>query len=344
MSRMDAIVLRGNKDVVLESVPDPAPQVDEVLVEVAATGLCGTDLHEYAAGPTFSQPPVVLGHEVSGRIVDVGSGGDRSRIGEAVVVVPMDFCGHCHYCARALYHLCAAPGWVGFTRNGGLAPYTAVPSRLAIPVPDAVDLEAAALTEPTAVAFHAVRRADLRVGETVLVLGAGPLGLAVIQCARAAGAARIYVTEGSPVRAGLARDFGATAVLDPHDPGTTARIIDETRGTGVDVVFHAAGSPDAFAQGLDCLRKQGRFMEMSSWAGAAPLDVNRNLIKEPQLRLVFGYDMFDDFPAVLALMAEGTVALEPQITARVPLDKGIEEGLVALLDSREDRIKILVKP
>ncbi len=105
------------------------------------------------------------------------------------------------------------------------------------------------------------------------------------------------------MRASLARDLGATLVLDPHDPpGTTACILEETRGVGgVDVVFHVAGSAEAFTQGLDCLRKQGRFMEMSSWAGAASLDVNRHLLKEIQLRMVFfGYDMFDDFPAVLA--------------------------------------------
>ncbi|WP_137144027.1 2,3-butanediol dehydrogenase [Mycolicibacterium sp. CR10] len=341
---MDAIVLRGNRDVGLESVPDPTPRAGEVIIEVAATGLCGTDLHEYLAGPTFSQPPVVLGHEVSGRIVEVGSGVDRSRIGEGAAVIPMDFCDSCHYCHRALYHLCQRPEWIGLTRNGGLARYVAVPSRLAIRVPDEVDIAEAALTEPTAVAFHAVRRAELLLGETVLVLGAGALGLAVIQCAHAAGAARIYVLEPSGFRRRLARDVGAAVALDSRDPDTTARILEETRGIGVDVVFHAAGSPEAFTTGLDCLRKQGRFMEMSSWAGAASLDVNQHLIREPQLRLVFGYDMFDDFPAVLALMADGTVELAPQITARVPLGSAIEDGLAALVEGREDRIKVLVTP
>ncbi|GFM18662.1 2,3-butanediol dehydrogenase [Mycolicibacterium parafortuitum] len=341
---MEAIVLNGNNDVGLTSVPDPAPQAGEVIIEVAATGLCGTDLHEFVEGPTFSQPPVVLGHEVSGRIVEVGAGVDQSRIGEGAAVIPMDFCGSCHYCHRSLFHLCQRPGWIGFTRNGGLANYVAVPSRLAVRVPDVVDLEVAALTEPTAVAFHAVRRAELLLGETVMVLGAGALGLTVIQCARAAGAARIFVTEPSGVRASLARDLGATLVLDPNDPGTTARILEETRGVGVDVVFHVAGSAEAFTQGLDCLRKQGRFMEMSSWAGAASLDVNRHLLKEIQLRMVFGYDMFDDFPAVLALIADGKLALAPQITARVPLDRAVKEGLGGLLEGREGLVKVLVKP
>ncbi len=127
-------------------------------------------------GPTFSQPPVVLGHEVSGRIVEVGAGVDQSRIGQGAAVIPMDFCGSCHYCHRSLYHLCQRPGWIGYTRNGGLANYVAVPSRLAVRVPDVVDLEEAALTEPTAVAFHAVRRAELLLGETVMVLGAGHSG------------------------------------------------------------------------------------------------------------------------------------------------------------------------
>lgn len=119
---MDAIVLRGNNDVGVESIPDPTPLASEVVIEVAATGLCGTDLHEYVSGPTFSQPPVVLGHEISGRIVEVGSGVDRSRIGEGVTVIPMDFCGSCHYCHRALYHLCLRPEWIGLTRDGAWRP------------------------------------------------------------------------------------------------------------------------------------------------------------------------------------------------------------------------------
>lgn len=340
---MRAALLHGNRALSVEDVPEPRPAPGDVVIEVAYTGICGTDLHEYASGPMFSRPPVVLGHETAGTVVEVGAEISSVRVGARVTVIPMDFCGKCHYCRHALYHLCEAPGWIGFTRNGAFARYVAVPARLAVPVPDAVPLDVAALTEHFTVAFHAMRRAGLKIGERVLVLGAGPVGLALLQCAAAAGAGEVLVTESSARRARTALALGAAEVLDPASADVVERVRDRTGGIGVDIVFDAAGNQSAVEQGLAALRKQGRFASLCSWDRRAEIDMNRALLSEHDIRFVFGYDMFDDFPGVLSLMARGVLEAGRQITARIPLDNILDKGIHALLASRDEQVKILVE-
>jgi 2-desacetyl-2-hydroxyethyl bacteriochlorophyllide A dehydrogenase len=316
---------------------------DEVLIEVGFTGICGTDLHEYTVGPEFSSPPVVLGHETAGTIVEVGGAIDNVKVGQRVAVIPMDYCRRCYYCLRALYHLCDLPSWIGFNRNGGLANYVAVPRRLVVPLPDSVSLELAALTEPIAVAYHAVRRARVTVGENVLVLGAGALGLSVLQCALAGGASEVVVIEKRPGRARMARELGATEVLS--DTADAAALVRErTHGVGTDVVFDAAGNQGAFDIGLNCLRKRGRLVEIASWAHPVQVDTNRHLIAEREILLVFGYEMYDDFPGVLSLMARGRLSDLRQIITHIDLSDILEQGINPLLSSSGDQVKVMVRP
>ncbi len=341
---MLALQYSGNQRVALDEIAEPVPQAGEVLIEVAYTGICGTDLHEYLHGPTWAQPPVIMGHETSGVIVATGGGVPSERKGERVTVIPMDFCGKCFYCHRAEYHLCERPSWVGFTRQGAFARHMAVPARLAIPIPDSVPLDMAALTEHYTVTFHAVRQSRLKLGETVLILGAGPVGLAALQCVVAAGAGRIIVVEPEPLRQASARDAGASKVISPDASGGVA---DQVRsftggGVGVDVVFDAAGRQSALAEGMASLRKGGRYVSLSSWAGAASLDMNDALLKEIQIIFVFGYDMFADFPAVLDLMARGALDAGKQISERISLQDIVERGFKRLAADRGDVIKVLV--
>jgi (R,R)-butanediol dehydrogenase/meso-butanediol dehydrogenase/diacetyl reductase len=340
---MRAAVLRGRGEVCLENIPEPRPADDEVLLRVGFAGICGTDLHEYAVGPEFSRPPVVLGHEMAGTIVEFGGAIDDVTAGQRVAVIPMDYCRRCYYCLRDLYHLCDQPSWIGFTRNGGLANYVAVPRRLVVPIPDAVPLELAALTEPVAVAYHAIRRSQVRVGDHVLVLGAGALGLSVLQCALAAGVDDVVVVEKRAGRAQMARELGAAEVLsDTSD--AAERVRERTSGVGADVVFDAAGNQGAFDIGLDCLRKRGRFVEIASWAHAAKVDTNRHLIAEKEILLVFGYEMYDDFPSVLGLMAHGRLSRLQHVITHIGLSQIVEQGLNPLLSGSGDQVKIMVKP
>jgi len=341
---MLALQFFGDQKLTLSEIDQPAPGKGEVLIEVAYTGICGTDMHEYLHGPTFSQPPVVLGHETSGAIVATGEDVPAERVGERVTVIPMDFCGKCFYCHRAEFHLCERPGWVGFTQQGAFARYVAVPARLAIPVPDSVPLDVAALTEHYTVTFHAVRRSRLQFGESVLILGAGPVGLAALQCAVAAGASKVIVIEPEKERRASALEFGASEVIAPD---AADRFADRVRaftgkGVGVDIVFDAAGQQSALVEGIASLRKGGRYVSMSSWAGDANLDMNQGLLNEIELIFVFGYDMFADFPAVLDLMASGALDAAKQISAKIPLIDVVKNGFERLAKNRGDVVKILV--
>lgn len=335
---MLAAVLKGARDLSVEDIAQPTPGPDEVLIEVGFTGICGTDLHEFSR-PTFSNPPVVLGHETAGVIVALGADVYSHKVGQRVTVIPMDFCGACYYCQRAMYHLCVKPGWVGFTRAGAFARYMTVPARLAIPLPENVSLDVGALTEHFTVAFHAMHRADLRIGERVLVLGAGPVGLAVLQCASASGAGLVVTVEPSPLRSQRAKELGATQVVDPSHAESLA---DVTQGVGFDVVFDAAGTEGALQMGLAHLRKGGRYMSMCPWEKTPAIDMNRALLSEHDIRFVFGYDMFNDFRGVLDLISRGVLDAGKQITSRIALKNILVEGVLPLVESRDQQIKVMV--
>ena len=339
---MKAAMLMGNQSIEIKEIAEPTPQANEVILKVGYTGICGTDLHEYQAGPMFAKANVVLGHETAGTVVACGNMSNKFSTGSRVTVIPMDYCGQCHYCVHGLYHLCEQPGWIGFTRNGAFAPYVAVPERLLVPLPEEVSLEVGALTEHFAVAFHAVRRARLQVGERILILGAGPLGLAVMQCAIAAGASDVLVTEINKLRRETASLLGATEVYDPTEAGTVERILQRRGGLGVDVVFDCAGNQKALEQGFSCLRKRGRFVEMSAWGELARVNTNNSLLAEHEIIFMFGYEMYDDFPAVLDLMARGVIKADKQITKKISLNGIVSEGVLPLVKGSGEEVKVLV--
>jgi len=155
---MRAAILHSKQNLTVETLPEPEPAPDEVILKVSHTGICGTDLHEYQHGPMFTRPGIVLGHETSGTVVETGASVSDITIGTRVTVIPMDYCGKCYYCRHSKFQLCDNQIAVGFGRNGAFSNYVSVPRRLVVPIPDALDLELAALTEHITVAFHAVRR------------------------------------------------------------------------------------------------------------------------------------------------------------------------------------------
>src|SRR5439155_15026110 len=219
---MHGAVFHGPRDIRIEDVPEPVPGDGEVLLAVARNGLCGSDVHTYVGsdtgGAAMHVPGVVLGHEFAGTVHGLGPGVDDLVEGAAVAVAPIEWCGTCHSCRNGWMNLCRRLAlYAGYRRplHGGLAPFVVVSRRSLFPVPPGLSVADAALAEPVAVAVHAVRRAPVTLGASVLVLGAGPIGLAVLQAARAAGARVTVVTELSVARRAAAAALGATAVLDP---------------------------------------------------------------------------------------------------------------------------------
>jgi (R,R)-butanediol dehydrogenase / meso-butanediol dehydrogenase / diacetyl reductase len=345
---MRAAVFHGPRDIRIEEVPEPTAGPGQVVIEVSRNGICGSDLHTYVGSPTggaaMHVPGVVLGHEFAGVVRAVGAGIEDLALGTAVAVAPIEWCGTCWPCQQGWPNLCRQLAIYGGYRkplHGGLAPLVAVSRRSAFVVPGGLDVTTAALAEPVAVAVHAVRRAPLALGATAMVLGAGPVGLAVLQCVRAGGAGVTIATDLSVARRVAAVRLGATAVIDPSvdRPAAVAR---DLTGHGVDVVFDTTGADAAVDDGIGSLRQRGTFVSVAGWQQRAQLDMGRLMAKEIDVRFTMTYEPAVDFPVALQLLATGAVDAGVMISDDIPVDDLVERGLEELLHHPDRHIKILV--
>src|SRR6478609_2896300 len=263
---MRALRFHSARDLRVEDVPGPsAPGPGDVVVRIATCGICGTDLHEYTAGPivtpvephplTGAQNPQILGHEFAGDVVATGAGVTSVAEGDRVAIMPLVYCGHCAYCRRGLQHLCATMACVGLShRWGGMGEIATVDEYQIVRLPDAVTYEQGALIEPTAVAAYGVERAGVGPGDRVLVTGAGPIGALAALCARAAGASEVYVSEPNPARRARADALGVAVVLDPTTVDVPEVLREQSDGLGVDVAIECSGHPNGFDTGIRSLR------------------------------------------------------------------------------------------
>ncbi|RQG87787.1 2,3-butanediol dehydrogenase [Natrarchaeobius halalkaliphilus] len=349
----------GPHDIRLEETapPDVGPQ--DVRLEVDSCGICGTDLHEYRDGPIFvpDEPhpvtgvtaPIVLGHEFSGVVSETGTDVSRISRGDRVVVHPNVPCLDCHYCEEGTYRRCNASVAIGLqTETGGFAEQAVVSERQIHRLPDAVSLSAGALVEPLAVGLHAVRRSDLRTGDTAAVFGAGPVGLAVAWAAANAGAKRVFVSEPATVRRRCALEVGADTVADPveTDPVDVIR-----SGTidGVDVAFEFAGREETIDDAIRSTKRGGTIVVGSVWNRQPGVDLNEVVGAERELRGTncYGFpprSFRTEFDAVINSLANGDVDPDTFITERIALESVVDAGFERLLEQGTDHVKILVEP
>src|SRR5499433_3166456 len=237
---MQAAFCRGPGNVVLDDVERPTPGAGEVVVRVRNCGICGSDLHWYHGHMMI--PSVCPGHEIAGEVADVGAGVTTLRAGDLVAVEGIASCGSCRYCAAGTYHLCPANGIVGMTIPGGYAEYLRIPARHCFPTPVTVPFDVAALSEPLAVAVHGVRIAGLAIGQRVLVLGAGTIGLMAVLAARAGGAGEVLVTARRPQQKAAALALGADRVFDDTDE---AALLEAASDNPIDLVLESVGGTAA---------------------------------------------------------------------------------------------------
>jgi len=347
---MRAAVFHGPRDIRVEEVPEPTVGPGQVLIEVSRNGICGSDLHTYVGsstgGASMHVAGVVLGHEFAGVVRGAGAGVHDLPEGTIVAVAPIEWCGGCWPCQQGWPNLCrrlAIYGGYRLPLHGGLAPMVAVSRRAAFVVPAGLDAVAAALTEPVAVAVHAVRRAPLPLGASVMVLGAGPIGLAVLQCVRAVGAGVTIVTDLSVARREAAARLGAATVIDPAagQPSAAAR---DLTGHGVDVVFDTTGADAAVDDGIGALRQRGTLVSVAGWQQRAQLDMGRLMAKEIDVRFTMTYDPAVDFPVALRMLATEAVDAGAMISDDIPVDALVERGLEELLHHPDQHVKILVDP
>jgi 2-desacetyl-2-hydroxyethyl bacteriochlorophyllide A dehydrogenase len=313
------------------------PAAGEVRLEVAYCGICGTDLHiAHGAMDARVCPPQVIGHEMSGTVVEVGDGVERFRPGDKVVVRPLDARGETP-ADRGLSHISRNLKFLGIDAPGALQRSWTVPAFTLHSLPATVDLRLGALAEPLAVACHDVRRGEVRKGDFVVVIGGGPIGLLIALVAGARGA-RVLVVEPDATRRGLAGEFELEG-LDPGSDDVAARILEETESAGADVVFEVSGSAAGMlaATGYACLR--GRIVVVAIFPEPKPVALFDVFFKELDIRGVRVYEA-EDFDAAIGLLAAGSLDLERLITAVEPLER-VPETFQELLAGRP-AMKILV--
>jgi (R,R)-butanediol dehydrogenase/meso-butanediol dehydrogenase/diacetyl reductase len=349
---MQALRWHARRVVTLDEVPEPAAGPGEVVVRVDACGICGSDVHEYLHGPLYIPtaphpltgvaPPVTLGHEFCGRIEAVGPGAGDLCPGDHVTVNPCLLCGECLWCRRGQPNYCAKLGSLGLSRDGAFAPYVAVPAYGCHVLPEGLGEAEGAMVEPLAVAVHATRRGRLAGGETVAVVGAGPIGLLLVQVLKARGAGWVVVIEPREERRRLALTLGADAVLDPGAEDAARRVAALTGGERVAVAFECVGSGPAFTTALRVAGKGGRIVLV----GLVPGTVEANLLGllAHEKEIVGSSAYVDEFADAIALLGDGRVRAQPLVTARVGLAEALGCGLEALLRREEGHVKILVTP
>ncbi|MFB4163261.1 2,3-butanediol dehydrogenase [Alteribacillus sp. JSM 102045] len=347
---MKAAVWHGAKDLRVEEVEEPKVSEHEVKVKVKWCGICGSDLHEYLAGPIFipteephpiskDKAPIVMGHEFAGEVVETGEGVSKLKAGDRVAIEPILAPHSNGKYEDEKYNLSDLLGFHGLSGGGGgFSEYTVVGEHMAHKLPEELSYEQGALVEPAAVTLHAVRQSSLKAGDTAAVFGAGPIGLLVIEALKAAGASTIYAVEVSDSRKNLAEELGAN-VIDPTKADPVEEIKRLTK-SGVDVSYEVTGIPDVLNQCINSTHNGGESVIVSIWESDASIEPNDLVIKEKTVKGIIAYRHV--YPAVMELMKQGYFSGDKLITNKINLDQVVEEGFEQLAEDKS-QIKILVK-
>src|SRR6267378_227501 len=331
---MTTAVLYAPRDLRIEQRPVPTPSEGEVLVRILSVGVCGSDVHYYEhgrIGDFVVRTPLVLGHESSGQIVDVGKGVSQARVGERVAIEPGEPCGRCDQCRTGRYNLCPNIRFHGTPPvDGTLSEFVVVKSELAYKVPDEISDNAAALLEPLSVGIWANRKAGIQAGTSLLIAGAGPIGLVTTMVARAVGATRIAVSDVNRVRLSAALASGATEIAVPGS--------DDVAGE-FDAFIDCSGSSAAIDAGVRSVRPAGSVVLVGM--GADELKLPLGVIQQRELLVTGTFRYANTWPTAIDLVASGRVSLDDLVTGEYGLADA-EQALTAARDPQS--IKAVIRP
>lgn len=313
----------------LVEVPEPAsPAPDEVIIEVAAAGICGSDVHIYEwKGSSYTSleraMPVTLGHEFAGRVVAVGTEVTSLRPGDRITAVPSIGCGSCDACEAGRSNRCAAQQGVGLSRAGCFARYLRLPSRVCLPLPDSVSDELGALVEPLTIAMNAILVGQVGEGQRVLIIGAGPIAQGMAVFARAAGAKEVVVAGmNDSARFAVFRRLRFDRLIDFAHPSAAEQLA-LAKADGFDVVLEAAGAPPTIQQGVENLRHSGVLVVSGIHPGAATFDVTQVVRRSLQIRGAYGAPL-QVWRDVISALGRDPDAFLPIITHRLPFDRALQ--------------------
>src|SRR5467141_2017498 len=321
---MKVLLISQYKHLEIADLPEPTPGPGEVLVRVAACGICGSDVHGYDGSSGRRIPPIVMGHEAAGRIAAVGTGVTGLAEGDRVTFDSTIYCGACGYCKRGEVNLCDHRQVLGvscgdYSRAGAFAEFVAVPARVVYKLPESISFAEAAMLEAVAVAIHAVSLAEISAESTALVVGAGTIGVLILQALRAAGCKRVFVSDVDATRLKLAKELGAADVL-LADEDVVTRIVQRTGGIGVDVSIEAVGRNETVSAAIARVRKGGTVVLVGNISPEVTLPLQKVVTR--QIRLQGSCASAGEYPQAMGLMASGAIRVKPLISAIAPLAEG----------------------
>jgi len=344
---MKALVLEDYMKFSFREYPDPVLHSgDDVIVRVKAAAICGSDVHGMDGSTGRRIPPIVMGHEAAGEIVEAGAGVRDFHVGDRVTFDSTEYCGECFYCKRGEVNLCDSRRVLGvscgdYRRDGTFAEYIAIPRRILYRIPEALDFVGASIAEPAAVAAHAAAITPIALGDSMVVVGAGLIGLLLVQILRAHSAGTILALDTDPERRLAAMKAGASAALDPADPVTKASILELSGGRGFDHAFEAVGATAPINTAITATRKGG---SVTLIGNVSPkVEIPLQAVVTRQLSLFGSCAMAGEYPLVLDLLARGIIDSGSIISATAPLSEGA--SWFARLYAREKGLlKVVLEP
>jgi L-iditol 2-dehydrogenase len=346
---MKALLLSKYRSLEMTEVPTPAVGTGEVLIRVGACGICGSDVHGYDGSSGRRIPPIVMGHEAAGCIASVGAGVTGLAEGDRVTFDSTIYCGDCEFCKRGEVNLCDYRQVLGvscaeYSRAGAFAEFVVVPARVVYKLPESISFAEAAMLEAVAVAIHAVSLAkspgEIAPDGAALVVGAGTIGVLILQALLAAGWQRVFVSDVDATRLKLAKELGATEVL-LADKDVSAEILRQTGGVGVDVAMEAVGRNETMNAAIGSVRKGGTVVLVGNLSPEVTLPLQKVVTR--QIRLQGLCASAGEYPEAIALMASGAIRVKPLITVVAPLAEG-PQWFERLYAREPNLLKVVLTP
>jgi L-iditol 2-dehydrogenase len=343
---MKALVLKEYKKLTYEDVPAPECGPNEVLVAVKACGICGSDVHGMDGSTGRRRPPIIMGHEAAGVIAEVGRAVNGWKRGDRVTFDSTIYCGACEFCRRGHINLCDNRRVLGvscedYRQHGAFAEYVVVPQHILYRLPDGLSFENAAMVEPVSIAFHAVRRAPPVLNDTAVVVGAGMIGLFVIQALRLAGCGKIIAVDVVPDKLKMARELGASHTVNSGAEDAVACVQGLTGGFGADLAVEAVGMTQTVEMAVRCLRKGGSVTLVGNVSPRIELPLQVAVTRE--LTLYGSCASSGEYPACLDMLARGSVNAAPILSAVAPLADGAS-WFDRLYRKEPGLLKVILKP
>lgn len=341
---MRAAMINEPYSMTVIDVPEPViTRPDQVKIQVTTTGICGSELHAYHGTHPFRIPPIISGHEFAGRVVEIGKDVTTCKTGDRVTIEPHYGCGTCKSCRNGDYNVCKDKKVLGAGEwTGSFGEFIVVPQQTVLLLPDNLNDEVSSLIEPISVAMHAVRKAELSIGDRICVIGCGPIGLSIILCARLAGAEKIIVSDALEANLELARQMGATHCINPVKQNLQSEIGTILNSEGTDITFLAFANQQVFDDALHITRPKGKISQIALVGGS--VNINIGLVQQKELKLI-GSNMYTmkDFECVRDALSDGRLKNASKMISEVGTIENAPE-LIQVIDQKlRPVIKVLMK-